>query len=126
MKELTSRYEIERRTKEEGDEKMFVYQGVTCEIKRIGRMGHLCGYLHLSGLTEDMKNEINEKFHHGITYEDSEKVGFDCMHVGDIQPAYFDNEYELHWPGETYKTMAYVEDCLKRTVDGLLKKGMIE
>lgn len=119
MYELTDRYEIENRIKEEGDYKKFVYHNVVCEIKRIKGMGHLCGYLHLGIVAEAAREIVNEHFHCGITFENNGVYGFDCTHVGDINPAYLHDDTYLHGYGATYKTMAYVEQCLKMTVDAL-------
>lgn len=125
MYELTDRNEIEQKMKEEGDYKDFSYKNVYCEIKRIEGMGHLCGYLHLDSVTDDAREVINEHFHCGITYEYEDVYGFDCTHVGDINPAHLHNDAYPHWPGETYKTMKYVERCLKNAIDGLVEKGML-
>lgn len=125
MYELTERYEIEQQIEEEGDYKEFIYHDVVCEIKRIKGMGHLCGYLHLNGVAEDVRDIISGHFHCGITYENDYVYGFDCAHVGDINPAHLQNDAYPHWPGETYKTMAYVECCLKRTIDELVYEGVL-
>ena len=125
MYELTESYEIEKLIEEEGDYKKFIYHDVVCEIKRIKGMGHLCGYLYLDGVTDDAREVINLYFHCGITYENDDVYGFDCTHVGDFNPAYLRNDAYPHWPGETYKTMKYVERCLKNTLDALVEKGML-
>lgn len=125
MYELTDRYEIEQKIKKEGDYKEFVYEHVYCEIKRIEGMGHLCGYLYLDSVTDNARDIINEHFHCGITYENDDVYGFDCTHVGDISPAHLRNDAYPHWHGETYKTMAYVERCLKRTIDELVYEGVL-
>lgn len=125
MYELTDHYQIEQKIKEEGDYKEFSYENVYCEIKRIKGMGHLCGYLHLDSVTDNARDIINEHFHCGITYEHDNVYGFDCAHVGDINPAHLHNDNYPYWHGETYKTMAYVERCLKNAIDGLVEKGML-
>lgn len=119
MYELTDSDVIERRIKEEGNYKEFIYHDVVCEIKRIAGMGHLCGYLHLGIVSEETREIVNEHFHCGITYENNGVYGFDCTHVGDISPNYIHDDNYPFWPGETYKTMAYVEQCLKSAVDAL-------
>jgi len=125
MYELTDRDEIEQKIKEEGDYKKFVYHDVVCEIKRIKGMGHLCGYLHLDGVAEDARDIISEHFHRGITYEQEDVYGFDCTHVGDLTPSHLER-YEMRFSDyETYKTMAYVERCLKRTINELVYEGVL-
>ncbi|WP_026859372.1 hypothetical protein [Jeotgalicoccus psychrophilus] len=123
--ELENHYQIEQKINDEGDYKSFSYQNVFCEIKRIKGMGHLCGYLHLDSVTDDAREIINEHFHCGITYEHDDVYGFDCTHVGDINPAYLHDPSYPEWPGETYKTMRYVEVKLKNSLDALVEKGML-
>ena len=125
MYELTERHEIEQKVKDEGDYKGFVYHDVACEIKRVGGMGHLCGYLHLDRVTEDVRDIIDEHFHGGITYENDDVYGFECIHLGDLTPRHLER-YEMMFSNyETYKTMAYVELCLKRTIDELIHEGVL-
>ena len=120
MYELTVRYEIENRIEEEGDYKKFIYHDVVCEIKRIEGMGHLCGYLHLGDLVEEARDIVDEHFHCGITFENKGVYGFDCTHSFDISPTHIHDDTYHCFYGATYKTMKYVERCLKRTVDELL------
>lgn len=75
----------------------FEYKGYKCEINRDYDMKHYTGYVtvpkdHVHYGREFMDqydNELEYKVHGGITYDDGDKIGFDCAHFGDAMPRYF-------------------------------------
>lgn len=67
--------------------------GVTCEIKRVPSMGHLCGYVTVPEghpWFEQDYDYIEADVHGGLTYgsksSDGYTVGFDCAHAFDLLP----------------------------------------
>lgn len=126
MYELIDKDDILKVVEIEGNHKTFTYKGIPCEIRRIPTLNHLCGYLTLKNYNDEVVGVIDDNFHCGITYGGSGEYGFDCAHVGDIMPSMFTAESRLNiFEYETYKTMAYVERCLKRTIDALIDKELI-
>lgn len=116
-------------------EKEFNYKGYECAIKKIdytnenmdesffssedfsGRKWWLSGYIFLPNFKVELKDEINNIMHGGITYEDLRKgfgitpdltvLGFDCNHRRDT------NEHN---------TIEYVENNLKEVIDFIEEK----
>ncbi len=126
MKTLTYKDDIIEAMKTEGNYKEFTYKTIKCEIKRVSGLNHLCGYIHLNNVTNQQREIINDNFHLGITYEKGNVYGFDCAHVCDVVPSEHQMNYWFMSGNETYKTMEYVEDCLKRTIDELIKNEKVE
>ena len=120
MKTLTDKNDIIEVIKIEGDYKEFTYKTIKCEIKRVSGLNHLCGYLHLHNATEEQRKIIDDNFHLGITYKKNGVYGFDCAHICDVVPSEHQLNYWFISGDETYKTMEYVEDCLKHTIDDLI------
>lgn len=105
------------------------YKDYHIAIYRTGKYGHLCGYIFIE-VDEDSKTYdiINEHFHGGITLYKNHVVGFDCTHSWDFSLKYYDTMVEMGNPYvappnefEVYRTVDYVENCLKETVDALIK-----
>ena len=120
MKTLSDKNDIIEAIKIEGDYKEFTYKTIKCEIKRVSGLNHLCGYLHLHNATEEQRKIIDDNFHLGITYKKNGVYGFDCAHICDVVPSEYQLNYWFISGDETYKTMEYVEDCLKHTIDDLI------
>ena len=104
--------------KKEGDKKDWVYtcnNGITfdCCIRRVPRSGHLCGYVKLTPdndfFGKDYDN-ISVECHGGLTFAEGNDtewiIGFDCAHLGDLQPLYTQMEYYSN--NGTYRDMEYV------------------
>ena len=125
--------------KQEGDKKLFTYEGFECAIIRNTRPGFkfLCGYVNIrEDISFDLEDNID--VHGGITYqslvpENSDWLpsgywlGFDCGHFGDLCPGAFEVFPEVLWPDfeeEEYRTMEYVENQIKRMVHQLIKMGV--
>ena len=101
----------------EGDYKKWIYatkNGLEfeCFIRRMNHSGHLCGYVILTldndyfGMDYD---DIPVDCHGGLTYASDEGsnwvIGFDCAHLGDLQPFY----NEMEWfGGGVYRDMEFV------------------
>ena len=113
---------ILKKINSEGDTKEWVYtcnNGIEfkCYIRRVPRSGHLCGYVHLTPDNDYYGYEYDDipvNCHGGLTYaseHDNEWViGFDCAHLGDLQPFYTD--HELYGNTGTYRDMEYVaKEC---------------
>jgi len=104
---------LETLIKKEGNFKTWVYKcenGIeyTCEVKRNPRSLHLCGYVLLTDDSDYYKidyDSIPVVCHGGLTYGSDQKeywvIGFDCAHLGDLQPGYNISDGE-------YRTMDYV------------------
>lgn len=74
--------------------KVWEYKGFPCFIREIGytgtaqeikdsgtmRLKWLCGYVAVNYM-ENISDRI--ECHGGITYESSQRIGFDCAHFGD-------------------------------------------
>lgn len=108
---------------EEGNHKTGEYKGYKWEIIRVAHSGHLCGYIHMGKATEEEFEIMDYNFHCGVTWgfgnEPQEgKYGFDCAHAWDLSP--FDLFAGLY-TGDKYRTMEYVEKCLKNTIDLLVE-----
>lgn len=105
------------------------YKGYHIAIYRTGKYGHLCGYIFTKVEEGSEKYDvINEHFHGGITLHKNSVVGFDCNHKWDFNLKYYDTAMEIGNPYVTtpneyvvYRTLAYVETCLKETVDALVE-----
>lgn len=123
MNKLMDVEEIQKTVAMEGDYKKFTYKGIECEIKRVSWSGHLCGYIHTGGLTDKEKDIVEHSFYFGITYEQDGVYGFDCAHFGDILPHTMQDMHSNSGSNDTYKTMEFVENILKETIDELRKKG---
>jgi hypothetical protein len=99
----------------------YIENGFHCEIKRVGELGHLCGYVILPkghkyyGLDYD---DIPVSVHGGLTYstliDENWVIGFDCAHGGDLIP-YFGSS---KWRG-TYKNVAYVKNEITKIIKQL-------
>lgn len=110
--------EIFELIKREGDTKEWIYtceNGIDfkCYIRRVPRSGHLCGYVHLTQDNDYYGYEYDDipvNCHGGLTYgsehENEWVIGFDCAHLGDLQPFYTD--MELYGNTGTYRDMEYV------------------
>lgn len=105
----------------EGDYKKWIYSTKNglefeCLIRRMNRSGHLCGYVILTRDNDYFGMEYDEipvDCHGGLTYASDEGpnwvIGFDCAHLGDLQPFYS----EMEWYGVgVYRDMEFVtQEC---------------
>lgn len=119
--------EMKELVKKEGNFRSQIYKGIRYEIVRHESFGHLCGYLHYNPKTEEERDVIDNVFHRGITYENDGVIGFDCAHAIDLSPMKIemDKKFGLGTPtflNPKYRTMQYVEDILKRTIDKLVDR----
>lgn len=105
----------------EGNHKSGEYKGFKWSIERIPHSGHLCGYIHFDEKATTEQFDIMDKhFHGGVTWGlDNQpkdgRYGFDCIHGCDLAP--YELFTDMHTDIETYRTMQYVEDVLKDTID---------
>lgn len=118
--------EMKELVKKEGNFKSRMYKGIRYEIVRYEHLGHLCGYLHYIPKNDEERDVIDYIFHRGITYENDGVIGFDCAHATDLSPMKIeiDGKFGLGIPTflkPEYRTMQYVEDILKRTIDKLVE-----
>lgn len=97
------------------------YMGISWSAKRSG-LGHWCGYLH--GLNLEQINKIKPKMHGGITYQDTNTIGFDCAHFGDFSCIHtyefgVDHEMDILNPPsyQTYITFPWVEKHIYDLID---------
>lgn len=107
----------------EGNGKSGEYKGFRWSIERIHHGGHLCGYIHFDeDATEEQYEIMESNFHGGVSWgldghASEGKYGFDCAHGCDLAP------YELFTNMDTrveaYRSMDYVENVLKGTIDAL-------
>lgn len=127
------RPELKELVEQEGNVKEFVYRNYDCKIVRqnVDFSGHLCGYIKIPKGHElyGMEyGEIEEKYnyempaHGGLTFSDYFEtndywIGFDCAHVGDLRPCYVEGFDFGTFEFETYKSMEYVENCIKEIID---------
>lgn len=110
--------------------KEFNYKGYACEIKKIDytnenieglfksnedismRKWWYCGYVVVPKSKLELKDDIDNIMHGGITYEenykDSKILGFDCNHA-------FDTDEE--------NTIEFVENNLKEVIDFIEEKA---
>lgn len=117
--------EMKDAIKKEGNFKSQTYKGVKYEIVRHEHLGHLCGYLHYTPKDDEERNIIESNFHGGITYENDGVIGFDCAHASDLSLSKIELDKELGFDmpkflNPKYRTMQYVEDILKSTIDKIV------
>ncbi len=117
--------ELKDAIKEEGNFKSQTYKGIKYEIVRHEHLGHLCGYLHYMPKNEKERDIIENNFHGGITYENDGVIGFDCAHASDLSllKIELDKKFGFNMPkflNPEYRTMQYVEDILKKTIDNIV------
>ena len=114
--------ELNKIIEKEGDYKKFTYKGVSCEIKRITSLGHLCGYIKLPLEYSDPESI---PCHGGVTFceehNDYIEIGFDCAHYQDLSP--FKLGMGMGGSDGTYRTMEYCENELKSMVDYVYENG---
>lgn len=112
-----SREQLKTMIQEEGDWKEDEYKGIKYEIKRHPILMHLCGYVFIENLTDEQYEILDSNFHCGVTFKEEGKYGFDCAHAFDLVPAqYFMFKHDTKLQ---YRTMSYVEENLKYTIDQL-------
>ena len=120
--------EMKELVKKEGNFKSRMYKGIRYEIVRHDHLGHLCGYLHYIPKNDEERDVIDCIFHRGITYENDGVIGFDCAHAIDLSPKKIETAEKFMLGTPTllkpeYRTMQYVEDILKRTIDKLVENN---
>lgn len=102
--------------------KQFEYKGHTCIIRKVLRLGTLCGYVvvpkHHPWHGMDYE-EIECEVHGGLTYGQSLgefdfAVGFDCAHYGDYVPGFPSN-------GDVYRDEKFVRGELEKVVEQMLE-----
>lgn len=109
--------------------KEFNYKGYACDIKKIDytdenieglfsskedysmRKWWYCGYVFLPNFKVELKDDINNIMHGGITYEyeyeGTTVLGFDCNHATDT---------------DEHNTIEFVENNLKAVIDFIEKE----
>lgn len=117
--------ELKEAIKNEGNFKSQTYKGIKYEIVRHEHLGHLCGYLHYMPKNEKERDITENNFHGGITYENDGVIGFDCAHASDLSllKIELDKKFGFNMPrflNPEYRTMQYVEDILKKTIDNIV------
>lgn len=117
--------EIKDAIKKEGNFKSQTYKGIKYEIVRHEHLGHLCGYLHYTPKDDEERDIIESNFHGGITYENDGVIGFDCAHASDLSLSKIELDKKLGFDmakflNPKYRTMQYVEDILKSTIDKIV------
>lgn len=117
--------EMKEVIKKEGNFKSQTHKGFKYEIVRHEHLGHLCGYLHYTPKNEKERDIIESNFHGGITYENDGVIGFDCVHASDLSLAKIELDKKLgfdmaNFLNPKYRTMQYVEDILKSTIDKIV------
>lgn len=110
---------------EEGNHKTGEYKGYKWEIIRAAHSGCLCGYIYMDKATKEEFEIMDYNFHCGVTWGDEEesrlgKYGFDCSHSYDLRPLDLFADVGVMDDME-YRTMDYVEKCLKNTIDLLVE-----
>ncbi len=110
---------------EEGNGFISEYKGYKYEIIRVSHLGHLCGYIYMDRATDKEFDIMESNFHGGVTWgfgiePRDGKYGFDCSHACDLSPF---NLFAGLYTGEEYRTMEYVENTIKKTIDLLIKNG---
>lgn len=105
---------------DEDDMRVYTEREYQLFIMRIFSMGHLCGYIEVPGVLNEMIGQKVFDVHGGITFsaksedyserhpmstflrKDHIVLGFDCAHAGDLIPQL--------WPSASgeYRNMAYV------------------
>ncbi|QQO92581.1 hypothetical protein CPT_Machias_204 [Staphylococcus phage Machias] len=98
----------------------FKYKGYNAFIVRHDTLGHLSGYIEIGAGNYDEKLEYYA--HGGITYNEGGIIGFDCAHSGDLMPEIFLNGLMANESNDTYKSLDYVESCIKEMIDFLVEK----
>lgn len=83
-------------------EKEWTHNGLSCAVRVVEGMGHLCGYVGVPkshpcwGIKDTQYCEYTLEVHGGVTYTkagleeptpDTWWIGFDCAHYGDMIPA---------------------------------------
>jgi hypothetical protein len=97
--------------------------GLKCRIVRVKWSGHLCGYVGVPEGHPLFQREYNNcpsdiEVHGGLTFSDHFKdddrwyFGFDCAHLGDLQPYQFERDGHS-FARDTYKTFDYVQKEVK-------------
>lgn len=119
--------EMKELVEKEGNFRSQIYKGIRYEIVRHESFGHLCGYLHYNPKNDEERYVIDNVFHRGITYENDGVIGFDCAHAIDLSPMKIEmnEKFGLGTPSflkSEYRTIQYVEDILKRTIDKLVDR----
>ena len=113
------------------------YKGFGYEVM-LYESGHRCGYITVpekySNVVEGEYYDNNLNVHGGITYQEGNVIGFDCIHAGDgvdrdAAYATFGNPYVLEdcpaFQGHVW-TKEEVEDECKSAIDQIInihKKG---
>lgn len=117
--------EMQKLIEKEGNFLSNIYKGIKYEVIRHKTFGHLCGYLYYTPKNEHERELIDTDFHCGITYENDGVIGFDCGHAIDNSPLQLKiyestgNKFPILLNPE-YRTMKYVEDILKKTIDNIV------
>ena len=115
----------------------FEYKGYQGLILRGPMFGALCGYV---GLPEGHDyygmyfEEIPIDAYGGLNFSEPGDgilrpegyywIGFDCGHAMDIAPCFGDPIY--NFPGATYKDIDFVKDQIKRMIDLLKARDLID
>lgn len=110
---------------EEGNGFISEYKGYKYEIIRVSHSGHLCGYIYMDKATDKEFEIMESNFHGGVTWgfgvePQQGKYGFDCAHYYDLRPLELFAGMDIV-EGMEYRTMNYVEECLKNTIDLLVE-----
>jgi hypothetical protein len=126
--------ELEEIIKQEGDclDWTDSVTGYDCAIRRVGTLGHLCGYVRVPETHPYYNKQImdtdldNFQVHWGLTFDgkmdfvqddytlskdnrEGHWIGFDCAHSGDLYPPNI-LKYNENIPShEVYRTMEYVK-----------------
>lgn len=102
-------------------------RGYTCEIKRMPKLLHLCGYITLPAghLWEHRSyDDIYISVHGGLTYKEGNVIGFDCAHAGDLSPGLAllsDGRFAIYHVNDVYRDWAYVQGEISSMVDQALR-----
>lgn len=105
----------------EGNSKSGEYKGFKWSIERVYHSGHLCGYIYFDKDATDEQYEImKSNFHGGVSWglgghKREGKYGFDCAHGCDLSPYELFTGMDNHI--KAYRTMDYVENIIKDTID---------
>ena len=111
--------------------KAFDYRGYTLRVIRARTYSYLCGYIEMDVEEEsNTYNIIDREFHGGITFNRDGMVGFDCNHSDDFNLAFYDMGMKMSDPllmtppneYQTYKSIGYVEQNLRCTVDAIIAR----
>ena len=111
--------------------KAFDYRGHTLRVIRARAYSYLCGYIEVDVEEEsDIYDIIDREFHGGVTFHDDGMIGFDCNHSDDFSLAFYDMGIKMNDPllmtppneYQTYKSIDYVEQNLRCTVDAIIAR----